>query len=159
MDKTEILEAWKQSLASVAKPCAAPRWFKRHCPEAYAKLLELTSKLDRYEQAGSKYYHVRLLERVYCLEHGLDDRPLCQACGRERTCGFFLYPEPGYSLWCSPSCQASDPSCASKSKATRKARYGGTRTTSGQRSRELPAKLGMAASIRLASGLKSSRRS
>lgn len=102
---------------------------------SFSKLMELTEKLDKYEVAGSKYYHVRVAERIYCLEHGLDDRPLCSVCGKERVCGFFLYPQLGYSKWCSPKCQASDRSCLEKSKATRKARYGDENYVGNEKSR------------------------
>ena len=45
-----------------------------------------------------------------------------------------------YKKWCSPSCQAKDPSCIAASKATRKAKYGDENYNGLDKSKETRAK-------------------
>lgn len=95
------------------------RYLKNHYPRLHAQILKQTSFLEKFESK----YPISILERLYCIEHDLSDRPKCKMCD-ERYVMRFIKEKNEYSKWCCPSCQASDPECIASSKRTRKEKYG-----------------------------------
>jgi hypothetical protein len=94
------------------------RYIKNHFPEIYTFIYEKTKKLDKFIVEDNKNKQISIFERLYCLEHNLDDRPKCKKCNHEYVNGFDKVKNE-YRKWCSPKCQASDISCINKVKQTK----------------------------------------
>lgn len=101
------------------------KFIKNHYPDLYGELATRTSALDKFRSKikCGKLLDISIFERLYCIEHGLVDRPKCKVCGKNYVMRF-IKEKNEYSKWCCPSCQASDPECIAASKTTRKERYG-----------------------------------
>ena len=99
------------------------RYLKNHYLDLYEELMVKTSFLNKFEDPSDKNKIVSIYERLYCLKNELKDRPRCKVCHTEYVCRF-IRGDNTYSKWCSARCQASDPECISKSKQTRKNKYG-----------------------------------
>lgn len=128
------IETFHRVLETVSRDNCA-RYMKNHFPEQYKEILEKTVLLDQYDVPDDKNRRISIFERVYCIEHGLSNRPLCKACGKNHVCGFDKVKNE-YRKWCCPRCQASDKSCVKKSKNTRLSRYGTENYNGIEKSRE-----------------------
>ena len=101
---------------------------KKRYVDLHAEITRRTSGLNQFKKQKilkgvAKQMDISIFERIYCLQHGLKCRPLCAHCGKNYVCGFNVR-EKSYRKWCSARCQASDPSCVAKSKASRLEKYG-----------------------------------
>ena len=94
-------------------------YLRHSLPRLYAQILKQTQFLNKFIDENHK---ISIYERLHCIEHSLSDRPKCQHC-KENYVVRFIKEKECYAKWCSPKCQASDPECIMKSKATRKERY------------------------------------
>ena len=122
MHKEKILKAiWK--FAKTKELYTIKTLLKNKYPRIYQWILEQTTFLDKYDKVKNGKHSLSIFERIYCIEHNLKERPLCQTCHKNAVCDFNKQ-KMEYKKWCSPSCQAKDPSCIAASKATRKAKYG-----------------------------------
>lgn len=114
------LATWKGRPEDFAKT------LKRVNADLYAEILSLTKGLDKFRPKplrSGKQLNVSFFERIYCIRHGLNDRPRCRTCGVNYVCGFDT-AKGEYRKWCCPKCQASDHECVGKSKKTRLLKYG-----------------------------------
>ena len=102
--------------------CNLQRYIKNHYPKIYKQIEEKTTKLEKFKSAKNKF-RISIFEKIYCLEHNLDDRPLCKVCGKNYVNRFNVQTLE-YGKWCSPACQASDKECLEKSFKTREEKYG-----------------------------------
>ena len=102
--------------------CNLQRYIKNHYPKIYNQIEEKTKKLEKFKSAKNKF-RISIFEKIYCLEHNLDDRPLCKTCGKNYVNRFNVQTLE-YGKWYSPVCQASDPDCIEKSFKTREEKYG-----------------------------------
>ena len=67
------------------------RFLKNHYYELYAEIEKRTIKLNQYKadrKKNGKIMDISLSERIYCLLHDLDDRPLCIECHKNKVAGF-----------------------------------------------------------------------
>ena len=121
LEKTILDAIWKY--AENKKTNVLKNLLQRKCPRIYQWILDQTHFLDKYDVIKGNKHSLSILERLYCIAHGLKDRPLCQKCHKNHVCSFDKQ-KMEYRKWCSPRCQASDPSCIASSKATRKSKFG-----------------------------------
>ena len=132
MTKEEILSKFNELKKLNISKSNLNGWIKKHCPELYKEIEKRTAKLNKFKVCKhntTKLLDISIFERIYCIEHGLDDRPKCQTCGK----GYvrFIKQANEYSKWCSISCSAKDPETIKKSELTRLGRHG-SKTYSGQ---------------------------
>jgi hypothetical protein len=113
MTKTEILE--KLSDIHVAK-FQLKKYLMNHFPDLYASIKEHTLFLSDSD-------NVSIIERVFCIQNDLTERPVCRVCGKPVK---FDATRGEYRKWCGISCSCKDPDTVAKSKSTRKDRYGDT---------------------------------
>lgn len=111
------------------------RYIRNHYKLIYARILEQTKFLNKFANDSNNSTYISIFERLYCILNDLTDRPLCQKCHENYVSGFNLY-SMSYSKWCCVSCQASDPECISKSKASRKKIYGNENYNGVEKSRK-----------------------
>lgn len=119
----EFYRLWKES--GVAKSNIG-KYMRNHHFDLYAQIEQRTMKLNQYANLNAKnkkYRYISIFERLYCLEHNLDDRPLCMTCGRKRVAGFFA-PKNKYGEYCSSYCQRRSPLCVQHGIQTKKKKYG-----------------------------------
>ena len=64
-----------------------------------------------------------IFERIYCLRHNLNDRPLCKKCGKRPVAGFMPFKDI-YCEYCSGECQRHSEECIRKSLECKKRKYG-----------------------------------
>lgn len=70
------------------------RYVKNHHYDLYHEIEERTIKLNQYKtskEKNKKVQDISIFERLYCLLHGLDDRPLCIECKKNHVSGFMPY--------------------------------------------------------------------
>ena len=102
------------------------RFLKHHNYELYNEIEKRTIKLNAYKKPKNpdgKLQDISIFERLYCLEHNYDDRPICKHCKEKHVSGFMPY-ENRYSEYCSWLCQIRSDNCRQKAKVTRIKRYG-----------------------------------
>ena len=95
-------------------------YLRHSLPRLYSQIMKQTQFLDKF---ANEKRNVSIYERLYCIEHNLDDRPKCQKC-KSKYVVKYLKDKDCYTKWCSPKCQASDDECIEKCKATRREKYG-----------------------------------
>ena len=126
MTKDEILSKFKEiQNQSGVSSSNLNVWIKRHHPSLYAEIAEKTKELDKFrtfKHGTQKLLDVSIFERIYCIEHSLTDRPICQTCKNKYV--RFIKEKREYAKWCSISCSCKDESTIEKSKQTRLKRYG-----------------------------------
>ena len=122
MNKEQVILQYKQSLKETNKSNVTT-YFKKKYKEAYDFIMNFTKALNKHDSQNNKNKHVTLKERIYCVEHNLHDRPLCQNCKTNYVCNFNITKNE-YKKWCSPHCQASDKECILKTKQTKIKEYG-----------------------------------
>lgn len=122
MTDTEAVKVFYDILKTVSRD-NAERFMRNHFPDQYRHIVERTEFLDRFDVKKTKNSRISMFERVYCLEHGLDDRPRCKTCG-EKYVNRFNKQLNEYGKWCSAKCQASDADCVEKCRKTKLERYG-----------------------------------
>lgn len=98
------------------------RFIRHHYPLIYRQIVRQTSFLSQYSRKEN-LADISILERFYCIENNLTDRPLCKVCHKNHVTSFNKQAKM-YRKWCSPSCQASDKDCIASSKQTRLKKYG-----------------------------------
>jgi hypothetical protein len=82
------------------------RYIKNHHKDLYDEIECRTIKLNAYKQfkyGTNKLQDISIFERIYCLEHDLDDRPLCKTCGKMPVSGFNKQLNM-YGDYCSQTC-------------------------------------------------------
>ena len=102
------------------------RYIKNHHKDLYDEIECRTIKLNAYKQfkrGTTKLQDISIFERIYCLEHGLDDRPLCKTCGKMPVSGFNKQLNI-YGDYCSQTCQRKSPICKEKQLKTCELKYG-----------------------------------
>lgn len=111
------------------------RFIKNHYTDLYIEIERRTIKLNAYKKpktTGGKIRDISIFERLYCLQHNYDDRPLCKHCRQKAVSGFMAY-ENKYSEYCSWLCQIRSDDCKRKAKLTRIERYGIGNTTNAKK--------------------------
>ena len=119
----EFYKIWKESNVSKSN---IGKYIRNHFYSFYAQIEERTVKLNQYVNESSidkKKRYISIFERLYCLEHGLDDRPMCKLCGKKHVAGFFA-PKNKYGEYCSSYCQRRSPLCVQHGIQTKKDKYG-----------------------------------
>jgi uncharacterized protein len=109
------------------------RFIKHHYPLIHKQIIRQTSFLSQYSHEEN-LSDISILERFYCIENNLTDRPLCKVCHKNHVTSFNKQTKT-YRKWCSPSCQASDKDCITSSKQTRLKRYGDANYNGAEQSR------------------------
>lgn len=98
-------------------------YIRNHNKELYAEIEKRTAKLSQYKRISNGIIRdVSIFERIYCLEHGLDDRPMCKECN-EKHVGFMIHKN-AYCDYCSQYCQKHSSIPAYKGIQTKKQKYG-----------------------------------
>lgn len=129
-----VINCFYKILKNVSRDNCA-RFMKNHYPTEYNDLITSTKFLDKFDVQNDKNKKISIFERIYCLEHGLTDRPRCSYCQKNYVNGFNKQKNE-YRKWCSPHCQASDKTCINKSKKTRKNKYGNENYAGNDKARE-----------------------
>ena len=118
----KILETFKKILQTVSRDNSA-KYMRNHFPSEYEKLMKATQFLDKFDKPDDKNKKISIFERIYCIEHGLTDRPKCKHCGTKYVCSFNKQANE-YRKWCSAKCQATDPDCRRAVESTKLKLYG-----------------------------------
>lgn len=121
----EFNEIYKQSGVSKSN---INMYVRNHYHDLYAEIEKRTIKLNQYKK--TKTYNgktlpldVSMFERLYCLKHNLNDRPMCKACGKRLVAGFNKQKNQ-YSEFCSQYCERHSSECAQKGMQTKRRIYG-----------------------------------
>lgn len=104
------------------------RYLMLHRKDLYDEMVKRTEFLNKFKTQTMKNgkmvnTNISILERLYCLEHGLSDRPKCRYCKTEYVTRF-ITGKKTYSLWCSHKCQGNDPVNKEHVKTAKKRKYG-----------------------------------
>lgn len=101
------------------------RYIKNHYSALYDEIEKRTIKLNSYKRTrlNGKLQDISIFERIYCLRHDLDDRPMCKNCNKKHVAGFMPYND-AYSDYCSQYCQKHSSICSEKRNKTRIEKYG-----------------------------------
>lgn len=98
-------------------------YIKRHYPDVYDELNKHTEFLNKFKVVkNGKLGDISIIERMYCLQHNLTDRPKCAVCKEKYV--RFISNENRYAEWCSIRCSCKDKRTIAKGKKTRLERYG-----------------------------------
>ena len=98
-------------------------YIKRHYPDVYDELNKHTAFLNKFKVVkNGKMGDISIIERMYCLQHNLTDRPKCAVCKENYV--RFISNENRYAEWCSIRCSCKDKRTIAKGKKTRLERYG-----------------------------------
>ena len=134
MTNEELVKSIKNAIEQISRD-NSKRYLKNHFPELYSEMMNRTKFLDKYHIEENKNKWISIFERIYCLEHDLQERPMCKKCGINRVNGF-IKTENRYRKGCSPKGQASDVECVKKSKSTRLEKYGNEKYNGIEKSRK-----------------------
>jgi hypothetical protein len=80
MTKEEILSKFNELKKLNISKSNLNAWIKKHCPELYKEIEKRTTKLNKFKVCKhntTKLLDISIFERIYCIEHDLDDRPKC----------------------------------------------------------------------------------
>ena len=102
------------------------RYLKNHFQDLYDEIERRTIKLNQYKKipnGKTKIQDISIFERIYCLMHNLDDRPLCKYCKIKRVAGFNKQLNT-YGDYCSQACQRKSPECIAKQLKSKAQKYG-----------------------------------
>lgn len=102
------------------------RYLKNHFQDLYNEIERRTIKLNQYKKipnGKTKMQDISIFERIYCLIHNLDDRPLCKYCKIKRVAGFNKQLNT-YGDYCSQTCQRKSPECIAKQLKSKEQKYG-----------------------------------
>lgn len=104
------------------------RFLRNHYSSLYDEIERRTIKLNAYKKTrpNGKLQDISIFERIYCLLHGLSDRPLCKTCNKKPVAGFMPYNN-AYADYCSHACQTHSPICIAKQQQTKTCKYGAGR--------------------------------
>ena len=114
------------------------RFLKNHYYELYAEIEKRTIKLNQYKadrKKNGKIMDISLSERIYCLLHDLDDRPLCIECHKNKVAGFDKRKNC-YADYCSQYCQKHSSIQAKRGLETKKKIYGEDNVTNKIKARQ-----------------------
>lgn len=99
-------------------------YIRNHNCELYAEIEQRTIKLNQYKKTvKGNLRDVSIFERIYCLRHNLDDRPLCKKCNKRPVAGFMPFKDM-YCEYCSGECQRHSEECIRKGLECKKKKYG-----------------------------------
>ena len=124
MTNQEIIEKIND-LKKKIHPSCLNFYIKNHYPELFQELELKTQNLNKFKIINSKtqkLQDISIYERIFYIEHNLQDRPKCKVCGKNYV--RFIKEKRQYANWCSISCACKDKSTIEKTKQTKLEKYG-----------------------------------
>jgi len=116
MTNQEIIEKIND-LKKKIHPSCLNFYIKNHYPELFQELELKTQNLNKFKIINSKtqkLQDISIYERIFYIEHNLQDRPKCKVCGKNYV--RFIKEKRQYANWCSISCACKDKSTIEKTK-------------------------------------------
>ena len=111
-------------------------YVRNHNKELYDEIVHRTIKLNQYKRTHKGVMRdVSIFERIYCIKHQLDDRPLCIECHINHCAGFVIHQDK-YADYCSQNCQKHSSIQAQKGIETKKIKYGEDNITNNKKARQ-----------------------
>lgn len=118
---TAFYQFWKETGVSRSN---IGFYVRNHHKELYAEIKQRTIKLNQYKRKHKNVIRdVSFFERIYCLEHNLDDRPMCKECKTKHVAGF-IPCKNAYCEYCCQQCERHSSIQAQKGLETKKQKYG-----------------------------------
>ena len=116
------------------------RFIKNHHSNLYNEIESRTLKLNQYKRLAPHKHKmvlndISIFERIFCLMHGLDDRPLCRECGKNHVSGFNKQKNI-YGEFCSQKCERHSSACMRKGVETKRLLYGDDNITNQKKARQ-----------------------
>ncbi len=116
------------------------RFIKNHHSNLYNEIESRTLKLNQYKKLKARKHKmvlndISIFERIFCLMHGLDDRPLCRECGKNHV-SIFNKQKNIYGEFCSQKCERHSSSCMRKGVETKRLLYGDDNITNQKKARQ-----------------------
>lgn len=110
---------------------------RNHHPALYQEIERRTIKLNKYKSGrnkNGKQLDISIFERLYCLENGIDDRPLCIECKTNRVMAFMPYKNM-YAQYCCHECQRHSSIQVERGLKTKIKKYGKGNSTNNKKAR------------------------